>query len=351
MSGIFRIVAYAAQAPFWALLALIAVWHIASRAPATAGHGLVTIGHIAAPWIALMLPVLAVCAWLLRQRPLALGAAAVALPLAATFGPAFVRPSAISAARAQSTLKIIAFNMHGKRPETRHADIAEMLKRENADVIVLQECYHSDFKLLREQLAQIYPHYVKNVENGGSYEQVTFSRWPIERLGAESRHYKLLKARVTTPDGAVQIWSLHSFRMNLLPQTAQGSTDSWRGYADPRKFALSEGQYAWLHREIDQHRTGLEPLILAGDLNMPARSYEYQRLAAKFDEAHARAGFGFGMTYPMPDAANPTSRLPLPIVRIDHVFVDRALTVLGASVGTDAAGSDHAPVVVEVALQ
>lgn len=334
------------QVPFWLLALSVGIWHLAQNSERYAAHGFVTIGHIAAPWVLLALLLATVGALLTRLWPLSAALSIAALPLLITLGPAFLRAPVARAADVKQ-VRVLSFNIQGKNPATRHAAIAQMLKRENADVVVLQECYPEDFKLLKPLLTTLYPHYVKSVENGGSYEQVTFSRWPIEHLETEARRYHLLKARVQTPSGPLQLWNAHSFRLNLLPRELQAAQDSWRGYANSEKFALSEGQYAWLNREIEQFRSGSEPLVLAGDFNLPARSYEYQQLTQKFTEAHGAAGFGLGMTYPQPGAVNATSRLPIAITRVDHIFLENRLQPVTAHVVTDAAGSDHAPIVAD----
>ncbi len=339
------------QAPFWALAALVCTWHLARVSSQYAAHGYVTLGHIIAPWLVPIVLVAAFGAALLRRWPLAVALGIALAPLLIGLGPAFLRAPQAVAASDKNGVRVLSFNMHGKTKNTRHAAIAEMLKRENADVVLLQECYPQDFERLSPALKTLYPYALKSVENGGSFEQVILSRWPLEPLGTEARNYHLLKGRVQTPGGVLQVWNAHSFRLNLLPQTQQAAQDSWRGYADPEKFALSEGQYAWLHRELEQFRIGDEPLILAGDFNLPARSYEFERLTQKFNEAHATAGFGIGMTFPRPDAADATSQFPMPIARIDHIFVDVALQTVSARVAADAAGSDHAPVIADIVFR
>jgi Endonuclease/Exonuclease/phosphatase family len=93
-----------------------------------------------------------------------------------------------------------------------------------------------------------------------------------------------------------------------------------------------------------------EPVILGGDFNAPYRSDLYEMISRKLASAHARAGFGFGFTYP----ARVPSRFgffpSIPLVRIDHIFCTRQLVPLQAGTIEDSGGSDHRPVFADLAI-
>jgi endonuclease/exonuclease/phosphatase family metal-dependent hydrolase len=89
------------------------------------------------------------------------------------------------------------------------------------------------------------------------------------------------------------------------------------------------------------HRSCREPVILLGDLNASPRSRAYQRLASHLRDAQAMPGL---------QKAKPTFPSRLPLFRIDHVFVSRAIHVMRAeTVRTPLArtASDHLPLLVE----
>lgn len=84
-------------------------------------------------------------------------------------------------------------------------------------------------------------------------------------------------------------------------------------------------------------------VVLAGDLNALPRSLAYRRLAGRLQDAPlvARAA---GATYPA----------YLPLLRIDHVFANEAVQVLGAEVVRSPlarVASDHLPLVVDFRLR
>jgi endonuclease/exonuclease/phosphatase family metal-dependent hydrolase len=84
------------------------------------------------------------------------------------------------------------------------------------------------------------------------------------------------------------------------------------------------------------------PTVLGCDLNESVRSPVAAALAERYQDGFAVGGTGAGATYPTTD----------PSTRQDFVFVDRSLTVLGATVpdtGAVAVASHHRPVVVDLA--
>nr|WP_246205482.1 endonuclease/exonuclease/phosphatase family protein [Microvirga arsenatis] len=89
------------------------------------------------------------------------------------------------------------------------------------------------------------------------------------------------------------------------------------------------------------HQACREPVILVGDLNATPRSRAYRRLAAHLWDAQAQVG-----------SSRPKATFPsrLPMLRLDHVFVSRAIRVLRVeTVRTPLArvASDHLPLLVE----
>lgn len=86
------------------------------------------------------------------------------------------------------------------------------------------------------------------------------------------------------------------------------------------------------------------PSIIAGDINDDASSDTWRALTERFDDAYAVAPAGGGPTF---DAVSPTKR-------IDAVFVDRRIRVVGCGV-PDVAGiaeaSDHCPLIADLLVE
>ena len=88
-------------------------------------------------------------------------------------------------------------------------------------------------------------------------------------------------------------------------------------------------------------RFGPRSFIVAGDFNSTPDSAFATQMSALADDAWEAGGRGFGFTWP-------NGMFQYPPIRIDHVFVSRDLGVLDVRVG-DGVGSDHRPVVADVA--
>jgi endonuclease/exonuclease/phosphatase family metal-dependent hydrolase len=86
------------------------------------------------------------------------------------------------------------------------------------------------------------------------------------------------------------------------------------------------------------------PTFLVGDFNLQPRSPIFAEITARLSDARARAERTVGRaTWPA----------PLPVLALDHVFVDGDVGVLEHRVAAGrraAIASDHRPVVVDVAL-
>jgi endonuclease/exonuclease/phosphatase family metal-dependent hydrolase len=92
------------------------------------------------------------------------------------------------------------------------------------------------------------------------------------------------------------------------------------------------------------HKACRDPVIMLGDFNASPRSRAYRRLTTILQDAQKTAAH---------HKANPTFPSRLPMLRIDHVFVSRAVHVTRVdSVRTPMArvASDHLPLMVEFQL-
>jgi endonuclease/exonuclease/phosphatase (EEP) superfamily protein YafD len=79
-----------------------------------------------------------------------------------------------------------------------------------------------------------------------------------------------------------------------------------------------------------------DPVLIAGDFNMPTDSGIYQRSWSAYTNAFSEAGLGFGYT-------KFTRRMG---IRIDHVLAGRGWRCRRCWVGPDV-GSDHRPVLAD----
>jgi endonuclease/exonuclease/phosphatase family metal-dependent hydrolase len=95
---------------------------------------------------------------------------------------------------------------------------------------------------------------------------------------------------------------------------------------------------------IGGRTTGDPPLILLGDFNAPPYAATYRILASRLTDAHRQAGSA---------RATPTFPSRLPLLSIDHVFMDgavRAARVQAFASPLARMASDHLPLIVDFEL-
>lgn len=218
------------------------------------------------------------------------------------------------------------------------ARIADVIRAQNPDLVALQEVGRhwsadSDF---RDQAAELEQLLQMRAVFGANLDR------DPPKPGAPRRQYG---TAILSP------WPLLAHENIALPRASPG--DEQRGLLvldvdlDGRPFRLHNAHLGVSAAErrlqvqaiLDAAGRASVPHALLGDLNARPTAPELAPLFKRFRDAWDVAGAGDGFTFP---ASKPTAR-------IDYVLVPPALQVLGASVPAQP-GSDHRPLVVEVAL-
>jgi endonuclease/exonuclease/phosphatase (EEP) superfamily protein YafD len=199
------------------------------------------------------------------------------------------------------------------------------------DVLVLQEMASPVRTALRRQLKQSHPHAAYFFANGHS---VIFSKTPIHRgrpaadlAGRQGR----AAAYLDFAGHEVALFGVH-----LVSPTREGM------------IHLNRLESAELAEAVAAERAAGRLVIVAGDHNFiestpNAAALHAQHLQTTHDLANPG---GRGSTWPQ----KPDWVAHLPGVRIDHIWLDSALTATSHHVGPTA-GSDHLPVVADIALR
>jgi endonuclease/exonuclease/phosphatase (EEP) superfamily protein YafD len=265
---------------------------------------------------------LALRRWRLAAAGLVVGLAGV--------GPELTFPrsaTAMAADQRGETIKILSANLSWTLQD--FDPVLSLITRERPDIVLFQE-WTPGAGSLRRALAPVYPHSVEFLRNDG-FGQAVFSK----RAFLEQPRLAPPVGRWTEP----QIWFDVEFdgrpvriaNIHLLPPIW------WGAFGTLRAGAGTLAEWA-------KFPDGERPDVLMGDFNSVRRSCTLRGLVrAGYVEAHAAAGAGRGSTWPRKGVF----RL-VPGVRIDHAFVAPGLRVVDARVGDDF-GSDHAPVIVEIA--
>lgn len=304
--------------PAWIVTALLAsvalmriVWHD--------GLWPFLLCNIATPYLYLPAWAIAASAAIARRwRLFAPSVALVVLYCHWVLLPLFPRsPPATTGTR----LRVVSANLLvvNETPEV----LAAELERFDADVYFLQELSAEwDEQFERLGFWRRYP-FNRRINGEDAFGAAIASRLPVRDLEVFwSADLPQVRGVLHLDDRDVELVNIH-----LLPPRTLDYT---------RYYHL--GAEALL--EIVR-RFGGRSFIVAGDFNSTPDSDFATRMRDLADDAWESGGRGFGFTWP-------NGMFSLPPIRLDHVFVSRDLGVLAVRVG-DGAGSDHRPVLADIA--
>jgi endonuclease/exonuclease/phosphatase (EEP) superfamily protein YafD len=206
--------------------------------------------------------------------------------------------------------------------------LASGLHGARADIVGLVEVTVAQAAAIRRDLAEEHPFQVH--QGDGIPGKALVSRFPIETSLPLELHPGRpdLVALVDVGGRCLRVMVAHPPPPRLHRSGLRFTDETREQFAELLKLATAGG-----------------PTILLGDFNMLDRDDHHSRLvAAGFVDSFREAGTGNGFTYP-----RRVGKLSLlPVARIDYVWHSAHLRAVDAWVGDDA-GSDHLPVLVELA--
>jgi endonuclease/exonuclease/phosphatase family metal-dependent hydrolase len=328
------------------------VWRAADLIGVNAGW--VTLGYSVAPWAALFAAALFVLSMLAKRVVGAQLMLFAGVMLISPFFPVLGARAPAAAVKSDTRVRVLSFNawLDRNELETARAErVAAMIRAEKPDIIVFQEINQRNLTVVRDQLDGIYDDAPINMLGNGKYGFAVISRFGLELVDDTDEPTRVMRVVANTPSGPVAVWNVHAYRENLL------GNDSLLAYPDGSYHRPLTEQSLWLVERAAQEEM---PVVIAGDFNMPTFSPAYRVMSAPLTDVHSVAGEGIGFTFPAnanhvryQDVAGFSVPLssPVPLSRIDHIFVSREINVLSSRVLADAAGSDHSPILTDLALR
>ncbi len=222
-------------------------------------------------------------------------------------------------------LKVMSYNVW--RENLNIPGIAEVIRNQKPDLILLQEIHIDKLRTLITELDDLYPN-----ETYVTFEerklQAMISLFPLKRVDAGHEKGRAQKAIVSTPNGPITVLNVHAYR------------GGWQRRHKQMITLITDDIYG-----------DSNPLILGGDFNTTDQSQTYRLFGPMLKNAHWQVGWGFGFTYPTSDGKL-LRKFPLPpLVRIDHIFHSKHFITQKASTLLDSGGSDHFPVIAELILK
>ncbi len=258
---------------------------------------------------------------------------------------------------------------------------------EGGDIIALQEVTrnlpHNGGVDLVAGLASLLPDYFyifgpamdvdfgARDENGKPANQrlqfgnMVLSRWPIvasrnlllprtRRFNRLNLQRSALEALITTPSGPIRVYSVHLDHLNLEERATQIRYLKERVYAYAMEGGAASGVSEFGFPELPSP----EEFVLLGDFNMDRTSPEYIVMAGEADYAEGRQivahhpvdAFSLAGSVPEGAVSWVDDEKPEKNRLIDFAFVHASLAtrVKRTWIDTDAKGSDHLPVWLEL---
>lgn len=204
--------------------------------------------------------------------------------------------------------------------QTSTKGIVDEILAEGADVVAVQELspiWSEAFAT--PAFVAAYPYRIERVRTDAAGSGI-YARQPLGDPDVlETPSMPIARATITIDGRAVRLYSVH-----VLPPAHAAWVDEWnRGLSAIQEAAQQETL----------------PVILAGDFNATQHSAWYGRfLGAGWRSSHDACGRPLATTWP-------NGVLPIPPVRLDHVFLSRELACVSIAEGVGE-GSDHRPVIV-----
>ncbi len=315
-----RWVGHALLFPIWlAVVGLLAV--VGAHVLAFDRYHLVFLLDSYTLWILLPALPVAVAALSFRAWPLAIAAGIVVVALCAWVVPPALRTVPVSAgARRAPRVRIASANLRYDNEE--HGPLLAELARAHADVVVMEEVTPPWWRaIVASGLTASHPHVARSVRDdpGG---MVVLSRLPMHQVVV--RHaggWPIITATLEVRGRPVHLAGVHLVAPLDTFDRNQRAQREITGIA--RRLA--------------------RPRVLVGDFNAsPYNRWFGELLGLGLRDAHEAVGRPFATTWP-----NGLHHLP-PLL-LDHLFADPPLVPLRVREGRGA-GSDHRPIVVDLAV-
>lgn len=237
----------------------------------------------------------------------------------------------------EADFKVISFNAEYFRKD----GFVDFFKKENADLILLQEAYWRDdlHRNLKDSILGEYFH-----EKHGLIQ--VFSKYPIvefQRILSEGNGNVGTAAYADIDIGhdTIRIINVYLESMFIEKKLVKESMESIENAKNNSKILKNKLTKGFLTHESQIKKlvpyilNSKHPVILAGDLNSVPNSYEYQQISYLLNDAYYQIGRSSGTSFH-------DFKFPL---RLDYIFHSEEILPIDYKVLRDVKLSGHYPVV------
>ncbi len=233
--------------------------------------------------------------------------------------------------------------------------IFNIIKKENADIICLQEFYSSDIhnyqdRIIKFQQTKCY--FISSKNKTGYSGNAIFSKYPVASrsfVDLGNTKQKCIYADIVKKRDTIRIYSIHLASIHLddndydfIDKINKNSKDENINGVKGIGSKLLEA-YKIRARETETLASHIAsspyPVIICGDFNDTPVSYTYRNIKGNLKDAFLESGIGIGHTYAK----------GLPLFRIDYILHDKKMTSKSFKrIRKDY--SDHYPICCEIEL-
>ena len=228
--------------------------------------------------------------------------------------------------------------------------VFEFIKKEDPDIVCLQEFSTRNSRQVRQQLKKLMKGYSAEyyiyTGSGRSFGNVTLSKLPVKNRGVIKFDGSTNLAIFTDYESGGRQFRVYNCHFESYNISFSGIV---RALLEKDKDVVTETGVKMKRsitrrpKQVDQVFNDIEDCpveaFVCGDFNDNPMSYTYYRMMRDRQDTFVQAGDGFGATY---------ARL-WPLLRIDYILCPKSMTVLSHE--TPHVGfSDHYPVITQIAL-
>jgi endonuclease/exonuclease/phosphatase family metal-dependent hydrolase len=255
---------------------------------------------------------------------------------------AFHQPRSFHYKKESGTLRVATWNVarfiemkrnNNKGSQTR-LRMMELIKQQDADVICMQEFFHSldsawyqNINYIRDNLHYPYWYYSHDIDGDVHYTgSIIFSRYPIIDSGMiryprPTLPEALMHADLKVNNDTIRIYTTHLQSLQFGKKDYERISeieriqDSLISNSRTIFSKLKKGNsYRSIQADVIHQVLGDSPypLLVCGDLNDVPNSYTYFTVRDDLQDAFLKKGFGIGRTFA---SLSPT-------LRIDYIFAD-----------------------------
>lgn len=228
--------------------------------------------------------------------------------------------------------------------------VFEFIKKEDPDIVCLQEFSTRNSRQVRQQLKKLMKGYSAEyyiyTGSGRSFGNVTLSKLPVKNRGVIKFDGSTNLAIFTDYESGGRQFRVYNCHFESYNISFSGIV---RALLEKDKDVVTETGVKMKRsitrrpKQVDQVFNDIEncpvEAFVCGDFNDNPMSYTYYRMMRDRQDTFVQAGDGFGATY---------ARL-WPLLRIDYILCPKSMTVLSHET-PHVDFSDHYPVITQIAL-